>query len=120
MSAQKSRITLPGVRALYVPVMIALRLHGGESNNRAIADEVIEMLNITQEQLAISYDPPRDKESVFLARLTWARSHLKLAGYLSSPRRTVWKMTDKGHRVQRFRRDDLIHAVNDARSRRGF
>lgn len=113
-------VSLPSVRDLYVPVMLAIRKHGGESDDYAIADEVIEMLSITEEQLAVTYKSPRDKESKLLSRLIWTRSHLKIAGYLVSPRRTVWKMTEKAHRVLHFGREELIQAVVEARAKRGY
>jgi len=100
--------------------MLAIRKFGGESDNYAIADEVIEMPNITEEQLAVTYKPPRDKESKVLSRLIWARSHLKIAGYLVSPRRTVWKMTETAHRVHHFDREELMEAVIEARAKHGY
>ncbi|MDE2637695.1 MAG: winged helix-turn-helix domain-containing protein [Chloroflexota bacterium] len=115
-----SSVALPSVRDLYVPVMLAIRKHGGESDNDAIADEVVDLLDITEEQLAVTYNPPRDRESKVLSRLIWARSHLKIAGYLYSPRRTVWKMTEKARRIQHFDRDELIQAVVEARAKRGY
>lgn len=100
--------------------MLAIRKHGGESDIYATADEVVDALDITEEQLAVTYRPPRDNESKVLSRLIWARSHLKIAGYLYSPRRTVWKMTEKARRTRHFDREELILAVVKARDRRGY
>ena len=113
-------IALPSVRDLYVPVLLTVHRHGRESSNDAIADEVIKMLNITDEQLAVTYRSPRDRQSKVLSRLIWARSHLKIAGYLASPRRIVWKMTEEAHRVRHFNREELIKDVVEARAQRGY
>lgn len=92
-----ARANLPSVGDLYNPVLEALHRLGGEAGNADINAVVIEFLGLSPEQLASTYESEsRRTESIIANRMTWARSHLKIAGLIEQPRRTVWRLTDKG------------------------
>jgi len=87
-------IKLPSVKELYVPVFVAIKQLGGSGTNESIEREVVASINLSDEQLAVMYDSR--PQSVVIDRIGWARSHLKIAGYLESPRRKVWALTERG------------------------
>ena len=44
---------------------------------------------------------PSGKQAIFTNRVAWAKSHLKQAGLIDSPRRGVYRITTRGHEVLR-------------------
>jgi restriction endonuclease Mrr len=58
---------------------------GGSAQGSEIVEALIASLEVTPEQLAVTY-PGRPK-SVLIDRMDWARSYAKLGGALDSPQR---------------------------------
>lgn len=85
---------LPKYDELFRPTLEVLAKLGGSGSNEEIEEAVILALGFGQEQLDITY--PKSGTPVVLDRMSWARSFLKLAGYVTNPKRAVWVLTEEG------------------------
>jgi restriction system protein len=72
-------------------------LENGESGAQETIESLVAHFGLTPEELAIRL--PSGKQSQFTNRVAWAKSHLKAAGLLQSPRRGVYQLTDRGRQV---------------------
>jgi restriction system protein len=70
---------------------------GGSARGSEITDALTELLEVTPEQLAVTYDG-RPK-SVLIDRMDWARSYAKLAGALDSPQRGLFILSNLGKHI---------------------
>ena len=91
------RRDLPTYRELIYPTLSAVASLGGSAQGAEITDALTELLEVTPEQLAVTYDG-RPK-SVLIDRMDWARSYAKLAGALDSPRRGLFILTNLGKHI---------------------
>jgi restriction system protein len=74
------------------PVLQAIHALGGSGDNDEIDQKAAELGQFTEEQRAeLHKGGPRTKLEYHFA---WARSCLKLAGLVTSPRQRVWQVTD--------------------------
>jgi restriction system protein len=85
---------LPKYDDLFEPTLKVLVALGGSGSIEELEDALIEKLGITQQQLDVVY--PTSGAAIIPDRMSWARSHLKLAGLLSNPKRGVWVLTEEG------------------------
>lgn len=70
---------------------------GGSARGSEITDALTELLEVTPEQLAVTYNG-RPK-SVLIDRMDWARSYAKLAGALDSPQRGLFILSNLGKHI---------------------
>ena len=88
---------LPQPRELTVPTLRAVEALGGTASTVEINAKVVELLGLTDEQLAIEYgDDAIARGPKIYHRLAWARTLLKRIAALSSPQRGSWSITDRG------------------------
>jgi restriction system protein len=92
--APPARQDLPTYRELIYPTLRAVASLGGSAQGAEITAALTELLKVTPEQLAVTYDG-RSK-SVLIDRMDWARSYAKLAGALDNPRRGLFILTNLG------------------------
>jgi len=115
---------MPTYRELIYPTLQAVASLGGSAQGGEITDALTELLGITPEQLAVTYDG-RPK-SVLIDRMEWARSYAKLGGALDSPRRGLYVLTNLGKNILSLPEEQgraqvaqLDRDVRAARRRRG-
>ena len=118
------RRDLPTYRELIYPTLRAVASLGGSAQGAEITDPLTELLKVTPEQLAVTYDG-RPK-SVLIDRMDWARSYAKLAGALDSPRRGLFILSNLGKHILSLPEEEgraqvaqLDRNVRAARRRRG-
>jgi restriction system protein len=75
------------------PLLDALREKGGQARPREIYDAIAQKLNLSEEQRTATVKSGAVK---FENQIAWARSYLVKTGYLDSPSRGIWRLTDKG------------------------
>ncbi|NIJ40931.1 restriction system protein [Parvibaculum indicum] len=97
MSKAAGEGELPKYDELMVPVLRALRTLGGSGSVEEIFDVVQEDLRMPSDAVEAVYE--KSRASIFPDRLAWARSYLKLAGYVENPQRGLWVLTQKGQDV---------------------
>lgn len=86
--------SLPKLEDLYLPTLKALDALGGSGQIGEIDSAVIEMMQITPEQLEARYE--KSGALIIPDRLSWARSWSKIAGLVQSEGKGLWVLTDKG------------------------
>lgn len=69
----------------------------GERTGQETVDALAAHFSLSPEELALRL--PSGKQSTFTNRVAWAKSHLKAAGLIESPRRGVYRLTDRGRSV---------------------
>lgn len=75
------------------PLLDAMREKGGQARPREIYDAIAQSLNLSEEQRTVTN---KNGYPRFENQIAWARSYLVKTGYLDSPSRGVWRLTDKG------------------------
>jgi restriction system protein len=69
----------------------------GERTGRESADALARHFDLTAEEVALRL--PSGGQTKFVNRLAWAKAHLKAAGLIESPRRAVYRLTDRGRQI---------------------
>ena len=82
---------------LIEPCFKAIKQLGGSATNVEIREKLIEILNLSEEEID---DIHRNSTTKLDYRTAWARNYLKNAGYIVSSARAVWSLTDKGNKVE--------------------
>ena len=85
---------LPKYDDFMLPTLEALQDLGGSASIEEIQDRLSETMGLTQDQLETAY--PKSGALVAPDRMSWARSHLKIAGMLASGGKGIWILTDLG------------------------
>ena len=70
---------------------------GEEHANQETVDMLAEGLHLTEAERGQLL--PSGKQTIFTNRVAWAKSHLKQAGLIDSPRRGVYRLTERGRVV---------------------
>jgi restriction system protein len=89
-----------------------LAVLGGSASNEELEDALISTLNLTQEQLDVSY--PKSGAPVVPDRMSWARSYLKVPGLIANPKRGVWVLTEEGRTALTKSNAELKQTVTSA------
>lgn len=76
------------------PLLDALREKGGQARPRDIYDLIAQNLALSEEERSVTLK--KSGSVKFKNQIAWARSYLVETGYLDSPSRGVWRLTDKG------------------------
>ena len=87
-------ISLPKYDDFMLPTLQAIRELGGSASIEEIQDKLTETMGLSQQQLDMAY--PKSGALVAPDRMSWARSHLKIAGLLASGGKGIWVLTDLG------------------------
>jgi restriction system protein len=89
--------TLPRYEGVFLrfmnPLLDAMRERGGQARPREIYDAIAHNLSLSEEERTVTN---KNGYPRFENQIAWARSYLVKTGYLDSPSRGVWRLTDKG------------------------
>lgn len=85
-------MAIPDFQTAMLPLL--RHLEHGERSGQDILDALAGHFGLTPEELAVRL--PSGKQTTFSNRVAWAKSHLKGAGILESPRRGVHRLTERG------------------------
>lgn len=100
---------LPGYQEFLKPTLVALERIGGSASLNEINDAVIELAGLPADALEVEYESGAG--AVVPDRLSWARSHLKAAGFLASGGRGVWLLTDDGRQARELTAEAIKKTV---------
>ena len=77
----------------FKPILEILKEMGGSGNAKEVIDKTIERMNLSRKdkEATNKYGYSRVKNQV-----NWARLYLVRGGYLYSPKRGLWRLTEKG------------------------
>ena len=88
------KISLPKYDDLFEPTLKSLKALGGSGSIEEVDDAVAAAIGATQAQLDVTY--AKSGAAVLPDRMSWARSFLKLPGFVANPKRGVWVLTEEG------------------------
>jgi restriction system protein len=83
---------IPDFQTVMLPVLRDLA--NGERTGQETLDALAAEFMLEPEEIAQRL--PSGKQATFSNRVAWAKSHLKGAGLIESPRRGVYRITDRG------------------------
>ena len=106
------QIEIPKYDDLFKPTLEALANLGGSASIDELEDALIGDLAISQDQLDIAY--PSSGAAIVPDRMSWARSFLKIGGFITNPKRGVWVLTEEGRDALTKSNGDLKKAVSAA------
>jgi restriction system protein len=87
---------VPDFQSLMLPALQVLGVHSPAAA-RQVRESLAAQLGLSAEEL--SEVLPSGRQTTFANRVAWAYSYLKQAGLISSPRRGVYELTDRGREV---------------------
>ena len=89
-------MSLPKYNELYSPFLAAIQ-DGMPHNITKVKDAIAEQLQLSEESLAEQL--PSGTQSVFANRVGWAKTYLKKAGLIESPKRAFVSITSEGKKL---------------------
>jgi restriction system protein len=90
------------------PCLTAIHNLGGSGTNAEVEEEVIRILNLTDEEAS---DIHRGNVTKLNYRLRWARNYLKRDGILENSARGVWALTEKGQNCKKVDQKKLVRRI---------
>ena len=93
---------IPTINELYNPTLQALHNLGGSGANQEIYDEVVTILNLSEEQLDVLISPEKSSVTTVAYRLGWVKTYLKKAGLVENTGRGLWSLTPSGQETKEF------------------
>ncbi len=90
------------------PCLTAFHNLGGSGTNAEVEEEVIRILNLTDEEAS---DIHRGNVTKLNYRLRWARNYLKRDGILENSARGVWALTEKGQGLKEVDQKKLVRRI---------
>ena len=106
-------IYIPSYDSMMNPLLQALRQLGGSGTIQEIYNEVVDILQLTDEQLEILHDSDRGSMSEVGYRLAWTRTYLKKYGIIDNSSRGVWAFTPDGSKVWEVDPKEVIQFVRE-------
>ncbi len=91
-------MAIPDFQSLMLPLLRSLA-DGSEHSTQETLDALAEELSLTEAD--VTQPMPSRKAPLFTNRVAWAKLHLKRAGLIDSPRRGVYRLTERGRAVLR-------------------
>lgn len=88
-------MSIPDFQRVMLPLMRDLAQ--GERNGQESLDALASHFGLTPEEVAMRI--PSGLAPKFANRIGWAKSHLKMAGVIESPRRGVYRLTQRGREL---------------------
>jgi Restriction endonuclease len=89
-------MAVPKFEEMYIPLLECLK-DGKEHTSKEVNDLIAKYMNISDEDV-IELLPSGNME-IFHSRANWARTYLKKAGLIESPRRGIFLISDEGKRL---------------------
>lgn len=86
-------MAIPDFQTVMLPLLVYLR-DGQEHSTQETLKALVEQFRLTEEERAQLL--PSGQQPIFTNRVGWAKSHLKAAGLIESPRRGYYKICPRG------------------------
>ncbi len=95
---------------LFNPTLKAIKALGDSATISEIEDEVIKLLNLSDEAINEIH---RGSTTKLNYRLGWARNYLKNYGLIDNSTRGVWALTEKGQKTDEVNQEEVKRYVNN-------
>jgi restriction system protein len=99
-----------------MPTIQAIKAKGGSATIEEIEDGVAELMNLSEELLAIPHG--KTSRTEFQYKLAWVRTYLKKVGAAENSERAVWALTDYGEHLTETEARSIFKRVSDERRER--
>lgn len=87
---------IPDFQSIMLPLLKTVS-NGNEFTTKEANSELAQYFNLTEDELSEML--PSGKQPVFVNRVAWAKSHLKMASLIENTKRGSFKITQKGIEV---------------------
>ena len=98
---------------LFDPTFQAVRKLGGSGTNQEIHDEAVNIMGLSDDEIAVPHSPGQSNQTRIAYRLAWVRTWLKRYGLLENSSRGVWSLTPIGQTTYEVDGKEVIRVVNE-------
>lgn len=108
---KRSITSVPTFDSMLIPTVEALQLLGGSGTNEEIFEQVIQILDISDEVLEITHGDTSQSEVEY--RLGWSRTYLKNYGLLENSARGVWSLSSTSISIEKLEPKEIVKFVRN-------
>jgi restriction system protein len=109
---KQSNSVFPTFDSMFVPTIKALQALGGSGTTEEIYEQVVQILNLSDEVLEILHGST--SQSKIKYRLGWSRTYLKKYGIIENSGRGVWSLVSTSVDFKKIDRKEIVRSVRDA------
>jgi restriction system protein len=109
---KQSNSVVPTFDLMFVPTIQALQALGGSGTTEEIYEQVVQILNLSDEVLEILHGST--SQSKIKYRLGWSRTYLKKYGLIENSGRGIWSLVSTSVDFKKIDRKEIVRAVRDA------
>lgn len=106
-------MTVPMFELYMNPMLQALVQLGGSATKQELDEMVPELMQLTDEQLAVMHDPGKSNVSEVVYRMGWARTYLKKVGLIDNSTRGIWTLTSEGRAIEGVEPEEVVRQVRE-------
>lgn len=109
---KKSTSVFPTFDSMFVPTIQALQALGGSGTTEEIYEQVVQILNLSDEILEILHGSTSQSKVEY--RLAWSRTYLKKYGLIENSGRGVWSLVSTSIDVKKIDRKEIVRVVRES------
>ena len=106
-------IVVPTYDSMMNPLLQAIRDLGGSGTIEEINGRVIEIMDLSDNQIEVLHNPDKGGSTEIEYRLAWTRTYLKRYGLLENSSRGVWALNESGRKVEEIDSKEVVRLVKD-------
>ena len=104
---------VPRFTELMNPTLEAIRSSGGSASIKEITLRVVDMMNLSSEEVEVPHGNGRQTELEY--RLAWTRTYLKQFRLIDNSERGIWSLTSSGRNTEAVDPEEVTRTVNQQR-----
>ena len=109
---KRSASSAPTFDSMLIPTIRALQILGGSGTIEEIYEQVIQLLNLSDQVIEITHGNTSQSEVEY--RLAWSRTYLKKYGLLENSARGVWSLASTSINPDDLDAREIVKFVRDA------
>ena len=113
MRCNVNDVAVPTYDSMMNPLLQAIRELGGSGTIEEIYGRVIEIMDLSDNQIEILHNPDKGGSTEIEYRLAWTRTYLKRYGVLENSSRGVWALNESGRKVEEVESKEVVRVVQD-------
>jgi restriction system protein len=106
-------VAVPTYDAMMNPLLQALRELGGSGTIEEINGRVIDIMDLSNQQIEILHNPDKGGSTEIEYRLAWTRTYLKRYGLLENSSRGIWALNELGRKVEEVDSKEVVRVNRD-------
>jgi restriction system protein len=108
---KQSNSVVPTFDSMFIPTIQALQALGGSGTTEEIYEQVIQILNLSDEVLEVLHGSTSQSKVSY--RLAWSRTYLKKYGLLQNSGRGVWSFVSTSVDAKNLDRKEIVRTVRE-------